>query len=77
MPIEYRESEIDSDDGNAVEQSETVELPLSILGGQEVSAGDVVRLEVVETGDGIVRVRYPRETKEEKKGVEALGAMFD
>lgn len=46
---------------NEVEsQDETVEIPASILGGQKIKPGDVVRLEVVGEPDesGMVKVKY-------------------
>lgn len=45
------------------DQSETAELPLSIVGGQAVKEGDVVRLRVVSVGDGSLTVQYAAPAK--------------
>jgi hypothetical protein len=58
-------------------EEETVEIPTSILGGQEVTPGDVVRLEVVTlNGDsGTVTVKYstPRKTS----SIEEAASVFE
>ena len=65
----------------AESSSETVSLPMSILGGQEVKPGDVVRLEVVSADGDNVTVKYaseaPAPVAEEKKGMEGMAAAFD
>lgn len=59
------------------EESESVSLPLSILGGQTVAPGDVVKLQVVEVDDegGMISVKYP---KPESGGLkrDAMAAKF-
>lgn len=60
---------------------ESVQIPTSILGGQSVAPGDVVRLEVVSLDDenGVINVKYakPKTDEPKKLGVEALAAEFD
>jgi len=60
---------------------ETASIPASIVGGQEVSPGDVIRLEVVSTDGETITVKYaqPEATEEAapKKGVEGMAAEFD
>lgn len=59
---------------------ESATIPTSLLGGQAVSPGDVVRLEVVSLDEenGLVNVKYAKPKAEPKKlGVEALAAEFD
>ena len=62
---------------------ETVSLPMTILGGKSVAAGDVVRLEVVSVDEdgGNVTVKYATESEapaaEEPMGVEGMAAEFD
>jgi hypothetical protein len=55
---------------------DTATISLSILGGQSVSPGDTVRLEVVESSadDGTVTLRY---RKPESKGVAKAAAEFE
>lgn len=82
MPIERYKDPIPMGDSAPPEETEAVEetatLPLSILAGQEVAAGDRLTLEVVEMGEGGVTVRYPKPDKKPKAlGAEALAAAFD
>lgn len=60
--------------------AESASIPLSILGGQTVTPGDVVRLEVVSLDDenGVINVKYAKPKAEPKKlGVDAMAAEFD
>lgn len=61
--------------------SETASLPLSMLGGKAATAGDVVRLEVVDVDEdnGLLTVRYATETEDKPKalGVDAMAAAFE
>lgn len=59
MPIETAEVAAEMPEE---EVSESVSLPLSLLGGQTVAPGDMVRLQVVDVDDegGIVNVKYPK-----------------
>ena len=61
----------------AKEQSETAELPLSILGGKEAAEGDVVRLKVVsvDSDNGTLTVAYASEPK--MGGSEGMAREFD
>lgn len=61
------------------ETTPSTRLPKSILAGNEVAVGDVVRLTVTDIGDDDIGVEYATETVEEKptKGVSALASEFD
>ncbi len=56
---------------------ETVEIPKSLLGGQEVGPGDVVRLEVVSdnTDSETLTVKYASE--KEPSGIADAAAQFE
>lgn len=88
MAIERASEEMMSDETPEVAPEEspeevTASLPASILAGQSVSPGDVVRLEVVSADDkdGTITVKYAAEpAKEEppaKRGMESMAAEFD
>lgn len=55
------------------------QIPLSLLGGQTVAPGDVVRLEVVDVDEdgGMVNVRYSKPEETKALGADALAAEFD
>lgn len=81
MPIERNTDQVYSHDTKMEPESEeggeTVEIPVSLLGGQEVAPGDVVRLEVVSSGDesGMVTVKYA--TEKEPEGIEDAASQFE
>lgn len=58
--------------------NETVDLPASILAGQTVAPGDVVRLEVVSVDDetGMVTAKYATATPT-AKGSDSMAEEFD
>ncbi len=64
-------------------EEQTASIPLSLLGGQSVSPGDVVRLEVtgVDEDSGEVSVKYasekPAAEPAKKMGMEGMAAEFD
>lgn len=67
-----------------VSVAESVDLPRSIIGDQDVAEGDVIRLEVVAVDDenGVLKVRYahPKEAEEETEAepsIEGLAKAFD
>ncbi len=73
-----------SDQGEeAPMEQQTVSIPMSILGGQSVKPGDVVRLEVtgVDEDSGEVTVKYasekPAQEPAKKMGMEGMAAEFD
>lgn len=74
MAIEHAEMTEESPDTDT-EQSETAELPLSIVGGQEVKEGDVVRLRVVAVGDDSITVQYASPPK--TGGSDEMAKEFD
>jgi hypothetical protein len=90
MPIE-RYSEMPDAENPAEEQApgeeseapmeeQTASIPLSLLGGQSVSPGDVVRLEVtgVDEDSGEVSVKYATApAKPAKQGLDSMAAEFD
>lgn len=63
------------------ESSETMEIPVSMLGGQSVSPGDVIRLEVVasDEGSGVVKVKYAESKSDESQemGIDGAAAKFE
>jgi len=80
MAIEREEMPEEMTEEGMSEVAETVSLPPSILGGQTVAPGDIVRLEVVEVGeDGSVSVKYATESKSETpaRGESAIAAAFE
>lgn len=60
-----------------VEAEETVEIPVSMLAGQEVAPGDVVRLEVVSLNDdsGTISVKYS--TPKQTSSIEDAASEFE
>jgi len=61
-------------------EAEAVQLPVSIVGGQSVNPGDVLRLEVVSVDgeNGVINVKYAKPAATSKPlGSEALAAAFD
>lgn len=73
MAIEHAtEMEDESPD---TDQSSTAELPLSIVGGQAVKEGDVVRLKVISVGDGSITVQYAAPPK--MGGSDGMAKEFD
>lgn len=61
MAIEFTgESETPMPEAGGGETGETVDVPVSMLAGQTVAPGDVIRLEVVSVNDdsGTVSVKY-------------------
>jgi hypothetical protein len=90
MPIERKKSSYAHDDVVEPEieteevaeaasepEGDTATISLSILGGQSVSPGDTVRLEVVESSadDGTVTLRYRK--PDSKKGVDKAASEFE
>ena len=61
--------------------ADSIDIPLTIIGEQEVEPGDVVRLEVVsvDNDNGVIKVKYaqPEESPEEEKSIEGLASAFD
>lgn len=53
----------------------TVDIPLSIVEGKNVSEGDVIRLKVVSVGDDTITVAYASEPK--MKGSDSMAKQFD
>lgn len=62
MVAKVEEDEIEMPKKDESADGETATLSLSLLGGQSVKPGDVIRLEVVESSedDGTVTVKYRR-----------------
>lgn len=56
-------------------EQETVELPMSIVKGQSVNEGDVIRLKVISVGDDTITVAYATEPK--SKGSDMMAKKFD
>ncbi len=67
--------------GNPVEKEaeETAMVPMTILEGQEVSEGDVVRLRVVSVDEenGTVELAYASSPKRRNSEVDAMASKFD
>lgn len=81
MAIEYAE---DSSEAPEMDESETIEIPASILGDAVVGPGDIVRLEVVESPEDseMIIVRYAQPKKREKPekgmgGIDEAVAQFE
>lgn len=75
MAIEYADDGEGGSEVSAEPASETTTIPKSMIGGQSVEPGDVVRLEVVsEDEDGIV-VKYAQPKK--SMGIDEMAGQFD
>lgn len=76
MAIE-RQTDFEPSDDSMAEESETVEIPISMLAGQTVAPGDVVRLEVVSSNDdsGTITVKYAMPSKSGGGIKEAVAAF--
>ena len=66
----------------APEQSETATIPASIVSGQEVKPGDVIKLEVVSSDGKNITVRYPdtespADTEQEVGGMKEMTDKFN
>jgi len=76
------EEQAPGEESEAPMEDQTVSIPMSILGGQSVKPGDVVRLEVtgVDEDSGDVTVKYASEKpapEPAKRGMEGMAAEFD
>jgi len=76
------EEQAPGEESEAPMEEQTASIPLSLLGGQSVSPGDVVRLEVtgVDEDSGEVSVKYASEkpaAEPAKRGMEGMAAEFD
>lgn len=73
------EAAMETPEGEAM--AETVQIPMSLLGGRAVSPGDVLSLEVVDSDDdaGVVNVKYakPAEEQAEEGGIKKALMAFD
>lgn len=58
---------------------ETVDVPLTMLGGATVAPGDVIRLEVVSSNDdsGSVTLKYATPKKASDEGIGAMARKFE
>lgn len=78
MPAMEEESSSSGESHPQEESSETASIPASIVGGQKVSPGDVIRLEVVSADGGTITVKYADPEENEKMmGAEAMASEFN
>lgn len=76
MAIERKEMGEETEEVSEVSES-TVDIPVSILAGQTVAPGDVIKLEVVSSddGSGTVTVKYAA-PEPEPQGIAEAAAQF-
>lgn len=77
---EYSETEVESPEMEEMETEtaeETTMLPITLLAGQKVAPGDVVRLEVVSVNDddGSVEVKYATATPK-PSAIDGMASKF-
>lgn len=69
--------EAEMEDSPAEESAETATIPTSLIGGQTVQPGDVIKLKVVSSDEDTITVEYAHPAPKSPQNTADLAAQYD